>query len=97
MENQNPHPKFKDQLNGHNNSLDIDSIVLHLPRNKAEALNRNCGRTIGWWSLLLNTKDKKGMTFVIITHVLILRYKNSYFAYGPYVIEMNIWIKRQIK
>jgi glycosyltransferase involved in cell wall biosynthesis len=33
------------------------------------------------------------MTFVIITHVPHLKVQNSYFAYAPYVREMNIWIK----
>ena len=31
------------------------------------------------------------MTFVIITHVPHLIMQNKYFAYGPYVLEMNIW------
>lgn len=31
------------------------------------------------------------MTFVIITHVPHILLKNQYFAYGPYVREMNIW------
>jgi glycosyltransferase involved in cell wall biosynthesis len=34
------------------------------------------------------------MTFVIITHVPHVKEQNSYFAYGPYVREMNIWIKQ---
>ena len=33
------------------------------------------------------------MTFVIITHVPHIQTENSYFAYAPYVQEMNIWIK----
>jgi glycosyltransferase involved in cell wall biosynthesis len=37
------------------------------------------------------------MTFVIITHVPHIKVQNSYFAYGPYVREMNIWIKRADK
>lgn len=35
-------------------------------------------------------KNRK-MTFVIITHVPHILEKESYFAYGPYVKEMNIW------
>ena len=31
------------------------------------------------------------MTFVIITHVPHIVVQNQYFAYGPYVREMNIW------
>ena len=31
------------------------------------------------------------MKFVIITHVPHINYKNNYFAYAPYVREMNIW------
>ena len=31
------------------------------------------------------------MTFVIITHVPHILLQNQYFAYGPYVREMNIW------
>jgi glycosyltransferase involved in cell wall biosynthesis len=33
------------------------------------------------------------MTFVIVTHVPHIKVQNSYFAYGPYVREMNIWTK----
>lgn len=33
------------------------------------------------------------MTFCIITHVTHYKEQNSYFAYGPYVREMNIWFK----
>jgi glycosyltransferase involved in cell wall biosynthesis len=33
------------------------------------------------------------MTFVIITHVPHILVQNQYFAYAPYVREMNIWIK----
>lgn len=33
------------------------------------------------------------MTFVIITHVPHILSQNQYFAYGPYVREMNIWTK----
>jgi glycosyltransferase involved in cell wall biosynthesis len=34
------------------------------------------------------------MTFVIITHVPHLMEGNRYFAYAPYVNEMNIWLKQ---
>jgi glycosyltransferase involved in cell wall biosynthesis len=33
------------------------------------------------------------MKFAIITHVPHIKYKNNYFAYAPYVREMNIWSK----
>lgn len=33
------------------------------------------------------------MTFVIITHVLHIAIQQNYFAYAPYVHEMNIWIQ----
>lgn len=33
------------------------------------------------------------MTFCIITHVPHIKYNNQYFAYAPYVREMNIWLK----
>ena len=33
------------------------------------------------------------MKFAIITHVSHLRQGNSYFAYGPYIKEMNIWLQ----
>ncbi|SEG51708.1 glycosyltransferase [Flavobacterium urumqiense] len=33
------------------------------------------------------------MTFVIITHVPHILLQNQYFAYGPYVKEMNIWTR----
>lgn len=33
------------------------------------------------------------MKFLIITHVHHLKYENHYFAYSPYVNEMNIWAK----
>lgn len=33
------------------------------------------------------------MTFLILTHVLHKEFGGKYFAYGPYVREMNIWIK----
>ena len=33
------------------------------------------------------------MTFVIITHVPHILLQNQYFAYGPYVREMNIWMQ----
>jgi glycosyltransferase involved in cell wall biosynthesis len=33
------------------------------------------------------------MTFAIITHVPHILDQNTYFAYGPYVREMNIWTK----
>ncbi|MBP4140498.1 glycosyltransferase [Flavobacterium sp. P4023] len=33
------------------------------------------------------------MKFLIITHVPHLKYENDYFAYSPYVNEMNIWAK----
>ena len=31
------------------------------------------------------------MKFAIITHVPHIQYQNQYFAYAPYVREMNIW------
>nr|WP_315145573.1 glycosyltransferase [uncultured Flavobacterium sp.] len=34
------------------------------------------------------------MTFVIITHVSHILEQNRYFAYAPYVREMNIWAKK---
>lgn len=34
------------------------------------------------------------MTFLIITHVPHIKESNQYFAYAPYVREMNIWIKK---
>ena len=34
------------------------------------------------------------MNFVIITHVAHILEQNHYFAYAPYVREMNIWIKQ---
>ena len=34
------------------------------------------------------------MNFVIITHVAHIVEQNRYFAYAPYVREMNIWIKK---
>jgi glycosyltransferase involved in cell wall biosynthesis len=34
------------------------------------------------------------MTFLIITHVPHILESNHYFAYAPYVREMNIWIKK---
>ena len=37
------------------------------------------------------------MTFVIITHVPHILEQNQYFGYGPYVREMNIWIKQADK
>jgi glycosyltransferase involved in cell wall biosynthesis len=37
------------------------------------------------------------MTFVIITHVPHVLRQNQYFAYGPYVREMNIWIRQATK
>ena len=33
------------------------------------------------------------MTFAIITHVPHILEQNQYFAYAPYVREMNIWAK----
>lgn len=33
------------------------------------------------------------MKFAIITHVLHVQKENDYFAYAPYVREMNIWLK----
>ncbi|HEU4788837.1 MAG TPA: glycosyltransferase [Flavobacterium sp.] len=33
------------------------------------------------------------MKFAIITHVPHIQSQNQYFAYGPYVNEMNIWVK----
>lgn len=37
------------------------------------------------------------MNFVIITHVPHIVKQNQYFAYAPYVREMNIWIKKADK
>jgi hypothetical protein len=37
------------------------------------------------------------MIFLIITHVPHILSQNQYFAYGPYVREMNIWIKQATK
>lgn len=37
------------------------------------------------------------MTFLIITHVPHILEENHYFAYAPYVREMNIWIKNTDK
>ena len=37
------------------------------------------------------------MTFAIITHVPHILDKNQFFAYAPYVREMNIWIKNSDK
>jgi glycosyltransferase involved in cell wall biosynthesis len=37
------------------------------------------------------------MTIVIITHVPHILRQNQYFAYGPYVREMNIWIGQAAK
>jgi glycosyltransferase involved in cell wall biosynthesis len=37
------------------------------------------------------------MTFVIITHVPHILEQNHYFAYAPYVREMNIWIRQANK
>jgi len=37
------------------------------------------------------------MTFVIITHVPHVLEKNAFYAYAPYVREMNIWIKQADK
>lgn len=37
------------------------------------------------------------MIFVIVTHVPHLVEQNQYFAYAPYVREMNIWIKEATK
>ncbi|TDD95206.1 glycosyltransferase family 4 protein [Flavobacterium cellulosilyticum] len=34
------------------------------------------------------------MNFVIVTHVPHIIHQNKYFAYAPYVREMNIWIKQ---
>ena len=33
------------------------------------------------------------MKFVIITHVVHKKIGNTYYAYGPYIREMNIWLK----
>ena len=33
------------------------------------------------------------MTFAIITHVLHSKVQNQFFAYAPYVREMNLWLK----
>jgi glycosyltransferase involved in cell wall biosynthesis len=37
------------------------------------------------------------MTFVIITHVPHILVQSQYFAYAPYVREMNIWIRQATK
>lgn len=37
------------------------------------------------------------MTFVIITHVPHVKVQSSFYAYGPYVREMNIWTKQADK
>jgi glycosyltransferase involved in cell wall biosynthesis len=37
------------------------------------------------------------MNFVIITHVPHILEQNQYFAYAPYVREMNIWTKQLVK
>jgi glycosyltransferase involved in cell wall biosynthesis len=37
------------------------------------------------------------MTFLIVTHVLHIESGNRYYAYGPYVKEMNIWIRHSDK
>ncbi|MDD5151441.1 MAG: glycosyltransferase [Flavobacterium sp.] len=34
------------------------------------------------------------MTFLIVTHVPHIQQQNHYFAYAPYVREMNVWIKQ---
>lgn len=33
------------------------------------------------------------MTFVVITHVLHKEFNGAYYGYGPYVKEMNLWLK----
>lgn len=33
------------------------------------------------------------MTYLIVTHVLHKRFKGRFYAYGPYVREMNLWLK----
>lgn len=33
------------------------------------------------------------MTFLIVTHAAHNEYEGKYFAYGPYIREMNLWIK----
>ena len=38
-------------------------------------------------------QNKKAMTFVIITHVPHIFEQQKYYAYAPYVREMNIWLK----
>lgn len=37
------------------------------------------------------------MTFIIITHVPHLLQEKQYFAYAPYVLEMNLWIRQADK
>ncbi len=37
------------------------------------------------------------MKFCIITHVCHKKLQNQYFAYGPYVKEMNLWLKKSDK
>ena len=39
------------------------------------------------------SQNKKAMTFVIITHVPHIFEQQKYYAYAPYVREMNIWLK----
>ena len=38
-------------------------------------------------------QNKKAMTLVIITHVPHIFEQQKYYAYAPYVREMNIWLK----
>jgi GT2 family glycosyltransferase len=60
----NPHPKFKDQLKWHSITILLTMIRLSntfTSAKKMEALTEAVGRTIGWWSLLLNKpKIKQG-------------------------------------
>jgi hypothetical protein len=68
MENQNPH------LSSKTSKWHSITILLTLirfsntftSRNKAEALTETVGRTIGWWSLLLIPKIKKGLSLSLL-------------------------------
>lgn len=40
-----------------------------------------------------NSKSSSQVKFVILTHVVHKKIGNTYYAYGPYIREMNIWLK----
>ena len=40
-----------------------------------------------------NSKSSSQLKFVILTHVVHKKIGNTYYAYGPYIREMNIWLK----